>query len=60
MSALPSLPETVLSRANVECPLCGGDAWVCEAHPNLPWENGSESQCRCGAPGMPCRCTGMR
>jgi hypothetical protein len=29
--------------------------WVCEAHPNLPWDTFQSSRaCTCGAPGMPC------
>lgn len=31
--------------------LCGGEGWVCERHPNLPFEH----DC-CGGAGMPCVC----
>jgi hypothetical protein len=35
-----------------DCPRCLGSHWVCEAHPERPWEG--EYACGCGAPGMPC------
>ncbi|WP_316172162.1 MULTISPECIES: hypothetical protein [unclassified Bradyrhizobium] len=35
------------------CPRCDGTRWICEAHPDLPWED-SPRGCRCGAPGDPC------
>jgi hypothetical protein len=31
------------------CPQCAGTRWVCEDHPDVPFE------CPCCAPGMPCR-----
>ena len=34
-----------------DCRACGGTGLVCEAHPNLPWDDGTHD---CGAPGMPC------
>ena len=34
------------------CPRCNGCRWVCEAHPDRPWEG--EHACCCGAPGEPC------
>lgn len=27
--------------------------WVCEEHPDRPWESGNPEDCQCGAPGMP-------
>jgi hypothetical protein len=33
------------------CPTCKGQRWVCENHPDKPWE--TEDGCGCGA-GMPC------
>lgn len=35
------------------CPTCLGLGWVCENHPDLPWD--IEIGCVCGA-GMPCEC----
>jgi hypothetical protein len=37
------------------CRNCGGDAWVCENHPDRPWDgtSGSDDACGCGA-GAPC------
>ena len=51
------IDEAVCSRANVECPICGGTAWVCENHPDTAWLDGDG--CACGGAGIPCRCTGM-
>lgn len=34
------------------CLLCEGTGWVCEAHPDQPWEG--LHACRCGAAGAPC------
>lgn len=36
---------------DVTCPTCKGERWVCEDHPDVPW-NGDQECCR-GA-GMPC------
>ena len=39
----------------VKCSLCEDCGWVCESHPNKPWEG--EHACTCGAAGAPCpRC----
>jgi hypothetical protein len=35
------------------CPRCYDTRWVCEAHPERPWEGGPRA-CGCGAPGEPC------
>jgi hypothetical protein len=34
------------------CMVCGGCRWVCENHPDRPWEG--ERACDCGGAGMPC------
>jgi hypothetical protein len=34
------------------CARCDGCRWVCEAHPERPWEG--QTACGCGAPGEPC------
>lgn len=44
---------TELDRANVECPICLGEGWVCENHDDKPWGYGEAC---CGGAGMPCRC----
>ncbi len=33
------------------CPRCDNCRWVCEAHPDKPWEG--PRACGCGAPGDP-------
>jgi hypothetical protein len=33
------------------CPICAGMGWVCEEHPDKPWEHDG-----CGAAGAPCIC----
>lgn len=56
-----SIPELIDSHKNSECPICGGDGWVCENHPDKPWEGAdvpARFRCSCGGAGMPCRCTG--
>ena len=35
------------------CPRCYDTRWVCEAHPERPWEGGPRA-CGCGATGEPC------
>lgn len=54
MARLRTIEE--VTRGNVECPICRGEGWVCENHPNKVWGAGYENGCECGA-GMPCRCT---
>jgi hypothetical protein len=34
------------------CPQCANCGWVCENHPDRPWEG--EEACNCGGAGMPC------
>lgn len=36
------------------CPTCLGEGWVCENHPEQPWNEG-EPAC-CGGAGVPCAC----
>ena len=38
----------------VVCANCDGQLWVCENHPEVPWD-GSTDRC-CGGAGMPCSC----
>ena len=38
---------------NPNCPICRGIGWVCENHPEKPWD--PELGCICGA-GAPCKC----
>lgn len=35
------------------CHVCGGEKWVCENHPENPWNDGNP-EC-CGGAGMPCQ-----
>lgn len=34
-----------------DCPVCGGEGWVCEEHTDKGWGQGDGC---CGAPGAPC------
>ena len=36
----------------MKCPLCEDCGWVCENHPDRPWEG--KDACTCGGAGMPC------
>lgn len=38
---------------NPDCPKCRGIGWVCENHPEMPWDDAIG--CTCGA-GTPCPC----
>jgi hypothetical protein len=38
--------------AEMKCALCEDCGWVCESHPDRPWEG--EHACTCGAAGAPC------
>jgi hypothetical protein len=42
------------SPLNPKCKLCDDFAWVCEAHPDRPWEGLGPRACTCGGVGMPC------
>jgi len=39
-----------------KCEKCKDNLWVCEDHPDRPWESGTEYDCNCGAAGKPCIC----
>lgn len=43
-----------LNRATPNCDTCGGEGWVCENHPDMPWDG--DAGCNCGGAGMPCEC----
>jgi hypothetical protein len=34
------------------CTTCSDSGWVCERHPERPWDG--DNACPCGAPGAPC------
>jgi hypothetical protein len=36
-----------------ECPICKGELWVCENHPDTAWGYGDGC---CDGAGMPCEC----
>jgi hypothetical protein len=38
------------------CNICDDKGWVCENHPDKPWDGTSdrEDACSCGGAGMPC------
>jgi hypothetical protein len=55
-----SIPDHVASLVQPGCEICMGLGWVCEEHPLRPWETGYPADCSCGAPGMPCVCTGLQ
>jgi hypothetical protein len=35
-----------------KCSVCEDSGWVCEGHPDRPWEGGHA--CGCGGAGAPC------
>jgi len=37
----------------VTCAVCKGEGWVCEDHPDAPWDDYHQDNC---GPGMPCEC----
>jgi hypothetical protein len=39
-----------------DCPICKGLGWVCENHPDKPWD--PAIGCQCGGAGVPCDCQG--
>lgn len=43
--------------AKQSCPVCKGEGWVCENHPNEPWNEG-DPEC-CGGAGAPCECNSL-
>src|SRR5688572_16275669 len=46
-------PMTTPDASTIGCPICESNepGWVCEDHPDKPWEHDG-----CGAPGMRCVC----
>lgn len=49
-SELPTI-DSMFATCDDTCPVCHGDRWVCEDHPNKPWRDGDGC---CGGAGMPC------
>jgi hypothetical protein len=47
---LPTIDEA-LGPIDVECLVCQGEGWECEAHPGRPFPHEE-----CAGPGLPCRC----
>lgn len=43
---------------NPSCEICLGEGWVCENHPQNPWNFGDPSCC--GGAGAPCDCNTQR
>lgn len=41
--------------AQDRCQACAGSGWVCENHPDRPWENANGTTC-CGGAGGNCSC----
>jgi hypothetical protein len=41
---------------DTECTTCHGARWVCEEHPDKPWDGASAAPeaCHCGGAGAPC------
>lgn len=55
-----SIPELVAAAVRPGCEVCMGTGWVCEDHPNKPWDWPAPVGCDLAhGPGMPCRCTGL-
>lgn len=42
-----------------DCPHCQGRTWVCEAHPEQPFEHTLEDGTACPGPGDPCPTCGQ-
>lgn len=52
-------PRQVSAATLIRCHQCDDCGWVCEAHPELPWQG--DNACTCGAAGLPCpRCNSAR
>jgi hypothetical protein len=41
-------------KATAVCPVCEDTGWVCENHPDQPWQG--PHGCTCGSAGAPCAC----
>lgn len=57
MGKLLSAWRVSLRGLFVVCDKCADYGWVCEDHPDKPWESGTPSDCKCGGAGAPCECT---
>jgi len=38
------------------CPICGGEGWVCENHTDVAWDGGSGHGADCNGAGQLCVC----
>jgi hypothetical protein len=45
--------KTIKDRIDA-CQVCCGIGWVCESHPDKPWDKDLPNGCECNA-GMPCQ-----
>jgi hypothetical protein len=52
LEAARALARTERDKLEHTCPNCDGTGWVCEEHPDQPWEG--LHACSCGAAGAPC------
>lgn len=43
----------MIPNDEAQCCNCHDQGWVCESHPNIPWDDGDASCC--GGAGMPCK-----
>lgn len=50
-NALTTITTTI--KPDLNCKICKGEGWVCENHPEVPWDWGDGC---CGAAGMLCSC----
>lgn len=44
-----------MTTAQHQCLACAGSGWVCENHPDKPWENADGTRC-CEGAGGNCEC----
>lgn len=42
-----------MTQTQPKCNNCDSQGWVCENHPDRPWDSDRDDACTCGA-GMPC------
>lgn len=52
LEAAKALARAERDKTEHACPLCDDSGWVCEAHPDQPWDG--PHACTCGAAGAPC------
>lgn len=52
LEAARALARAERDRLEHTCPCCDGTGWVCEDHPDQPWDG--PHACTCGAAGAPC------